>query len=347
MPAWALAAAGAAAVLLIIGLPFVLFGGSRSDDPVLTSPTSTSPTPQTTTPTTTAPPATSTTTTLDGRACPPSGLIVRPLPGEGAAGHVVTPLQFVNVTGSTCTLVDPVAVTGIGVGGEEIAATLGTYVPIATDAGSELAAGEFRTMLLETGMACDAGRPVGPEAESVRITFPSGEVTVPFSGDLGCMFGYSGFGDWFAEEPTRPEQETAEAVGAFAADPSRATFAAIPLADSVTLTLGPTTGRTQPANTLVDPSGWQFDTSYDGFRGRVGPFSALDVLADQRPVDISGGAHDHCASPPMPPYPDFEGLRQLSIQPTDATSCLEWWTVDLYLNGEGEIVGVTLDLYEP
>lgn len=49
----------------------------------------------------------------------------------------------------------------------------------------------------------------------------------------------------------------------------------------------------------------------------------------------------------MPINDDFVGLRHLSIQPSDAASCLEWWTVNLFLNGGGLIAGVTLDLWEP
>jgi hypothetical protein len=347
-PSWALVTAGAVAVLIMIGLPFILFGGGSREDPVITSLTSTSVTsPPSTTPTSVVPPTTITPTTIDEQACPPAGLIARTLTQDGAAGQVATPVRFVNVTGDTCTLTDPVAVTGIGAGGEEIPATQSTYVPIAPDGGPELAAGESRTMLLETGTACDAGRPIGPMAESVRITFPGGDVTVPFTGDLGCTFSYAGFGQWFDEEVTQAEENGAKALRTFAADPSPENFAAVPLAESVTLTLGPQSGRSQPADTLRLPANWVFDTSFDGFRAYVGPFSALDLLAQDRPVEVAAGPHDHCASPPMPAYPDFEGLRQISIQPMDATSCLEWWTVDLFMNAAGEIAGVTLDLFEP
>lgn len=79
----------------------------------------------------------------------------------------------------------------------------------------------------------------------------------------------------------------------------------------------------------------------------VGPFSALDLLAQDRPVTVTAGPHDHCAGPPMPIHAELEGLRQISIQPTDATSCLEWWVVDLFLTEAGDLAGVTLDLWEP
>jgi hypothetical protein len=37
------------------------------------------------------------------------------------------------------------------------------------------------------------------------------------------------------------------------------------------------------------------------------------------------------------------------VQPTDdaITSCLAWFTVDLFLADDGTVVAVTVDLYEP
>lgn len=244
-------------------------------------------------------------------------------------------------------LAGPDAVVGIGGDGTEVVAALGTYVPIGEDTGPLLEAGESRTMLVEVGTGCEGGSTIGPAAESLRITIASGDVTVPFTGDLGCEFAYAGFGRWLEEEVTTDENATALALVAFAADPSPDNFSTLSFADQVVLTLGPEIGRSQPAETLAFPQNWRFDTSFDGFRGYVGPFSALDVLAEERPVAVTGGTHDHCASPPVPVYPELEGLRQISIQPTDATSCLEWWTVDLFLTGDGAVAGVTLDLYEP
>lgn len=50
------------------------------------------------------------------------------------------------------------------------------------------------------------------------------------------------------------------------------------------------------------------------------------------------------------PAPDLvSSLRRLTLRPRDETirSCLDWFTVDLFVGGDGEVVAVTLDLYEP
>ncbi len=38
--------------------------------------------------------------------------------------------------------------------------------------------------------------------------------------------------------------------------------------------------------------------------------------------------------------------RRVSIQPASAQSCLQWWTVDLFLGEDGRVEAITLDLYE-
>jgi len=339
MPAWALSMAGAAAVLLVIGVPFLLFSGGRSGDVATTIPT---------TDTTVAltPPSTAQPEVVPGLTptCVPDGLQAGLDPGDGAAGHVVTLIEIVNVSGSPC-LLDLVSVTGIGSGGEEVPAALATYVPNAEDAGSLINAGESRTMLVETGTGCQGGRVVGPAAAELAITIDGGELRVPFVGDLGCTFGYSDFAQWSdIDQPNDAEVGLAEALAAWATEPTGSPFPA--LADTVILTLGPEIARSQTATALADPATWEFNDA-DGFRGYAQPFSALDLLAAGRPIEVTAGPHDHCAGPPITINEAFVGLRHLSIQPTDATSCLEWWTVDLFLNDDLEIAGVTLDLWEP
>jgi len=328
------------AVLVIIGLPFLLFSGGTTPDDVATTlpptPTTAAPTPTTTLP---APPVAT---------CTPGGLLVRTLTQDGAAGRIVTPLRLTNVSGDPCWLDDPLGVTGIGSDRSEVSATLGTYVPIGGPTEPIVEAGGSRVMLVEVGTGCEGGQVVGPEAETLRIQFPGGAVTVPFSGDLGCQFGYSGFGEWLEATPvTDEERAIVDTMREFASDPTTDLLTELPLTDSVTLTLGPQRARSEAAADLADPASWVFGTEYDGFRAWVGPFSALDLLAQPREVGITSGPRDHCASPPMPVYENFVGLRQISIEPTDATSCLEWWAVDLFLTEDGKIAGVTLDLWEP
>jgi hypothetical protein len=339
-PAWVLASAGAAAVLIIIGLPFLIFGGGSTDIDVATTPGQS--------PTTQVPPATTTLPAPAIAPCTPAGLLVRPLEQDGAAGHVVTSLRFTNVSGSACTLEQPVGVTGIGGGGEEIAASPGTYVPIGGEASSLVEAGDSLVMLVEVGTGCEGGRVIGPQAEAVRISLATGDVVVDFTGDLGCSFSYSPFGIWLEGLSLNDEERAlADSVRAFAKAPSKELHGALPLADTVVLTLGPAMAVALPGAELAEPASWSIDEGADGFRAYAGPFSALDLLAHDRPVTVTAGSHDHCASPPMPVHSDLEGLRQISIQPADATSCLEWWVVDLFLSDSGEIAGVTLDLWEP
>lgn len=340
-PAWALATAGAVAVLVIIGLPFLLFsGGTTPDDVATTLPP---------TPTTTVAPETTTTLTAPPVAtCTPEGLLVRTLAQDGAAGRIVTPLRLVNVSGDPCLLDDPLGVSGIGTDGSEVAATLGTSVPIGGPTEPIVDAGASRVMLVEVGTGCEGGRVIGPEAATLRIHFPGGAVTLPFEGDLGCTFGYTGFGEWLEAEPVSDEERAiVDTMRGFASDPTADRLTELRLTDAVILTLGPQFARSETSSNLADPGSWVFGTEYDGFRARVAPFSALELLAQPRDVGITAGPRDHCASPPMPVYEDLIGLRQISIQPTDATSCLEWWAVDLFLTEDGEIAGVTLDLWEP
>ncbi len=343
-PAWVLAAAGAAAVLVIIGVPFLLFSGGTAPEDAATVPTTQLPP----APTTVPGPDTTAPTVPSVVPCTPAGILVRTLEQDGAAGHVVTPLRFINVSGSPCVLDDPLAVSGIGIGGEEVEAALGTYVPIGGSSDPIIDAGNSLVMLLEVGTGCEGGQAIGPEADGVRITLATGDVEVPFSGDLGCLFSYSGFGNWFEAEPLTGEEGTlADDLLKFAANPTAQLFEGVEFAETVTLTLGPEAALTRAGADLVVPASWVFGTEYDGFRGWVGPYSALDLLAQPRSWNVTAGPHDHCASPPMPIHETMEGLRQISIQPTDATSCLEWWAVDLFLTDAGEIAGVTLDLWEP
>lgn len=141
------------------------------------------------------------------------------------------------------------------------------------------------------------------------------------------------------------DRKLTEAVVEFARSPSASTHAEIPFADDVALGLADALVRQVDASSLADPQGWVIDEEL--FRAYTGPFSALDLLAQDRPMETVVGQHPHCVSPPVPPPSGFEGHRRVSIQPTDGTSCLEWWTVDLFVAGDGAVEAVTMDLYEP
>lgn len=133
----------------------------------------------------------------------------------------------------------------------------------------------------------------------------------------------------------------------FARSPSRKAFSAIPLAkDGVWLGLGPRLVAKRSLEELSKPRGWMLDVEYL-FRAGVGPFSALELLAERREIRVSAGPHRHCASPPMPPPRKFAKLDRLSVEPKSVGSCLQWFTVDFFVSAHGRIQAVTLDFFEP
>lgn len=141
---------------------------------------------------------------------------------------------------------------------------------------------------------------------------------------------------------------------AFALDPNAETASALPFAAQVHLGLGPVVVATQPRDTLRSRSAWNVDL--EAFRGYVGPFNALELIADHAGAtgsldrfEISNGDHPHCAGPPVAPPAELADQRRLSLQPAEELidGCLEWFTVDLFLDETDTITGVTLDLWEP
>ena len=106
-----------------------------------------------------------------------------------------------------------------------------------------------------------------------------------------------------------------------------------------------------PREQIADPDSWVLEPKV--FRAYVPPFSAL-VTVERHPevrddVEVSVGPHPHCAAPPQPAPELVAGLRRVSFQPAEASidSCLMWFTVDLFVNEDGEVVAVTLDIWEP
>ena len=147
---------------------------------------------------------------------------------------------------------------------------------------------------------------------------------------------------------------------AFAVQPSAATAGMVPFAEEVRLGLSRDLATALDRADAPQSSAWVLQTK--GFRAHEGPFSALKLI--QRHADkasstsiragdgafqVSVGDHPHCASPPVPAPQGVEGHRRVSVQPSESSidSCLSWFTVDLFLNKEGTIGAVTLDVWEP
>lgn len=136
-----------------------------------------------------------------------------------------------------------------------------------------------------------------------------------------------------------------EALVRFARTSSAEELAAVPLAPQVQLGLASDLVTERAAGELTDPGQWRLDA--EAFRGYVGPFSALEVLARDGELVAAAGEHPHCASGPVPPPEAVGDLRRVSLQPRDISSCLQWFTVDLFLAPGGQVRAVTLDLWEP
>lgn len=147
---------------------------------------------------------------------------------------------------------------------------------------------------------------------------------------------------------TSAEEALARAFLRFARDPSEMTLEATPFANEVRLGLGPTIERVEERAGVVDPGRWVFPNE-QSFRASAGPLSVLEFARRTADVVVTVGEHPHCASPPVPAPGDVRDLRRVSVQPNpdSISSCLEWWTIDLFVTPDDVIAAVTLDFWEP
>jgi hypothetical protein len=145
-----------------------------------------------------------------------------------------------------------------------------------------------------------------------------------------------------------PEEQLSDALVAFAKRPADDTFSALPLADTVELGIGGDIFEVHPAAELRSGEAWIIEDVAD-FDGLVGPFSALETLRSSDRYEVTTGEHMRCAGPPRD-YPavlaDFD---QISVQPVPGPqwSCLQWYSVDLFVTSSGGIEAVFLDLWGP
>lgn len=150
--------------------------------------------------------------------------------------------------------------------------------------------------------------------------------------------------------PTAEDEELIQSFLRFAADPDPDSAELMPFAEEVALGLGDALQASRSRAELAYAGGWSIDMEGEElFRAYAGPFSALDLATDASDVVVSVGPHRHCASPPVPAPAEVSGLRRVSVQPSPDSidSCLQWWTVDLFLTPEGKVAAVTLDIWEP
>lgn len=158
------------------------------------------------------------------------------------------------------------------------------------------------------------------------------------------------------DTPTGDEMAMLEELILFARSPDAGLLDAIPLADDgVWLGLANRLISLRSPEELADPAAWTIANL--GFRERVGPFSALDVLAEWNPMDAFEvreavarvGDYPFCFEGRQPRPPEMGDARRLSLQPvfTGPAPCLTFWTVDLFLGPDASIKAITIDFGTP
>jgi hypothetical protein len=100
--------------------------------------------------------------------------------------------------------------------------------------------------------------------------------------------------------------------------------------------------------TITEPNNydaWTLDLA--GYADRVGQISALRLLRENAGnLRISNNlrAREICGAETVQPPPSLTGGgRLVSIQPRDR-NCMDWWSVDLFVNDVGQVVGVNVTL---
>ncbi|MFT3873361.1 MAG: PASTA domain-containing protein [Nocardioides sp.] len=152
----------------------------------------------------------------------------------------------------------------------------------------------------------------------------------PEDGDLGPLRG--------------PDAALARDFYRFAAEPAPATL----FADEVWVALeGGLASTTIDRSALTDLAAWRLDEAY---AERVGPFSALDVVAASGGYfELRRGASPGCGGGGLGRPSELAGLRTITLtSPSDTTmSCMDWWGVTLVLGTNDRIRGVVLRLGSP
>ena len=194
--------------------------------------------------------------------------------------------------------------------------------------------------LAAAGMA--TGMVTGCSAGADRVTVATDSPPAPAShaDPVGPTAAY------VTESPGSPaDRDLFARLQAFAREPSPERFARVRFAEEVALGLGGTAEKTVGRGELADRAVWVLDrTSYGGVDG---PFSALDTLRTGGDATVVAGPHNHCAGVPTKFPAPYSGMRQVSGHRTTRDSCIGWWSVELFVDADGRIAGVFLDLWEP
>ncbi len=118
-----------------------------------------------------------------------------------------------------------------------------------------------------------------------------------------------------------------------------------PAPQGVDLYLGQQRVRTSTADQLREPDGWVLPVEL--YAGYAGPFSALERVGTAERLTLAAGPQPHCAGPPRPSPPELADLDRYALTPAGTDSCLQWFVVNLYVDDEGRLHAVQLDLWEP
>ncbi|MFS3128954.1 hypothetical protein ACLM5J_11180 [Nocardioides sp. Bht2] len=152
----------------------------------------------------------------------------------------------------------------------------------------------------------------------------------------------------------------AERFVGFALDPSDDPGSTLRFTPEVRLGLGSELVIERPGPALHDDQSWLLDTQE--FRGYLGPFSALRLIrhhaedmgsatvdGPRAAFELTDGASADCVGNPRRVPPTLASLHRVSVQPSahSRSTCLLWFSIDLFLDDEGRVAAVTLDLWEP
>jgi len=147
------------------------------------------------------------------------------------------------------------------------------------------------------------------------------------------------------DTPTPEELAIADAYANLSVEGSTVDTRDLRLADVLLVGLGDQLIEERTPAQLTDAAGWVF--TLEGFRERGGLFSALETLLESDDIEVVVGPHDLCGLPPQPISDRIEFASHLSLQPAGIDSCLQWFTVDLFLDDSGTVVAIILDLAVP
>jgi hypothetical protein len=147
-----------------------------------------------------------------------------------------------------------------------------------------------------------------------------------------------------AKSVSRADRELSRAFYRFAADPSLgASFASEVW---VGIEEGPLS-TTLTGATIAELSAWRVGS---GYAERIGPFSALDILAHSGGrFELRTGISGTCPARNGAAPPEMTEFRAISLTaPDDVTgACSEWWGITLFVDTRGLIRGVSLRLGSP